>query len=261
MVGGWVGGWVGGLAWEWKCGRSACQWRSSWLSITSDGTTLHCPQRILVLPCRAIWGAVQAARKRHGAGFMPHVVTTAIEHPAVLGTLASYAAQVGGWAPQLGAWLSLLVSLEAGKPGPGTALHLPSITTYALTIRPSTSTRPACSCLMQGLLGSQRRQSMGGAWSALQPLCPVTAPITATPPWQGLLEFTAVPVDCEGLVSVAAVEGALRPATVLLTVMHSNNEVGVGGGAGGVNVGEQQLGARAVHDCEQTPCCMRGGPF
>lgn len=86
---------------------------------------------------RAIWGTVQVARQRHCAdsGFVPHVVTTCIEHPAVLETLAAYAAQ-------------------------------------------------------------------------------------------GLLTYTAVPVDGEGLVSVADVAAALTTDTVLLTVMHSNNEVG-----------------------------------
>ena len=90
-------------------------------------------------PCRAIWGAVAAARQQRAASgsasFVPHVVTTAIEHPAVLECLDSFAAQ-------------------------------------------------------------------------------------------GLLTYTAVPVNGEGLVSPAAVEAAFTDRTVLLTVMHSNNEVG-----------------------------------
>ncbi|KAL4448398.1 hypothetical protein ABPG75_005617 [Micractinium tetrahymenae] len=83
----------------------------------------------------AIWGAVMAARKRHGNGVLPHVVSSCIEHPAVVETLASLAAQ-------------------------------------------------------------------------------------------GLLTHTAVPVNEEGLVSPADVAAAIRPETVLVTVMHSNNEVG-----------------------------------
>jgi cysteine desulfurase/selenocysteine lyase len=43
---------------------------------------------------------------------------------------------------------------------------------------------------------------------------------------QGLLSYTAVPVDGEGLVSPADVEAAFTDSSVLLTVMHSNNEVG-----------------------------------
>ncbi|EFN56195.1 hypothetical protein CHLNCDRAFT_144931 [Chlorella variabilis] len=43
---------------------------------------------------------------------------------------------------------------------------------------------------------------------------------------QGLLEYTLVPVSCEGLVRVADVEAAMTPHTCLLTFMHSNNEVG-----------------------------------
>ncbi|KXZ56275.1 hypothetical protein GPECTOR_1g240 [Gonium pectorale] len=43
---------------------------------------------------------------------------------------------------------------------------------------------------------------------------------------QGLLTYTAVPVDGEGLVSPSDVAAAVTPATVLVTIMHSNNEVG-----------------------------------
>ncbi len=35
-----------------------------------------------------------------------------------------------------------------------------------------------------------------------------------------------MPVDATGSVSAAAVAAAVTPATVLVTVMHSNNEVG-----------------------------------
>lgn len=42
----------------------------------------------------------------------------------------------------------------------------------------------------------------------------------------GLCTFTAVPVSSEGLVSPGAVVAALTPNTVLVSVMHSNNEVG-----------------------------------
>ena len=37
---------------------------------------------------------------------------------------------------------------------------------------------------------------------------------------------TYVPVDGQGLVSVAEIEAALRPDTILITIMHANNEVG-----------------------------------
>ncbi|KAF6265975.1 pyridoxal phosphate-dependent transferase [Scenedesmus sp. NREL 46B-D3] len=42
----------------------------------------------------------------------------------------------------------------------------------------------------------------------------------------GLCTYTAVPVDSQGLVSAADVVAALTPSTVLVSVMHSNNEVG-----------------------------------
>ncbi len=39
-------------------------------------------------------------------------------------------------------------------------------------------------------------------------------------------EITFLPVDEHGLVSVAALEKAIRPDTILITLMHANNEVG-----------------------------------
>jgi cysteine desulfurase len=45
---------------------------------------------------------------------------------------------------------------------------------------------------------------------------------------QGLCSYTAVRVDGEGLVAVGDVEAAMRPETALVTIMHSNNEVGGG---------------------------------
>jgi cysteine desulfurase len=40
------------------------------------------------------------------------------------------------------------------------------------------------------------------------------------------MDVTYVPVDEKGLVSVSAVERAIRAGTVLITIMHANNEVG-----------------------------------
>jgi cysteine desulfurase len=39
-------------------------------------------------------------------------------------------------------------------------------------------------------------------------------------------EVTYLPVDSQGMVSVAAVEAAIKPHTILITIMHANNEVG-----------------------------------
>ncbi|MFZ3131996.1 MAG: cysteine desulfurase NifS [Desulfosporosinus sp.] len=39
-------------------------------------------------------------------------------------------------------------------------------------------------------------------------------------------ELTVVPVDAEGIVSVADIRQAVRPDTILISVMHANNEVG-----------------------------------
>lgn len=43
----------------------------------------------------------------------------------------------------------------------------------------------------------------------------------------GMLTWTAVPVNAQGIVSVSDVEAAIIPGrTVLITIMHSNNEIG-----------------------------------
>ena len=43
---------------------------------------------------------------------------------------------------------------------------------------------------------------------------------------QGFITFTTVEVDCQGVVDPAAVESAMTESTCLISVMHSNNEVG-----------------------------------
>ncbi|KAI3426318.1 hypothetical protein D9Q98_008691 [Chlorella vulgaris] len=83
----------------------------------------------------AVWGTVMSARQRHGPGITPHVVSSCIEHPAIIECLSMLAKQ-------------------------------------------------------------------------------------------SLLTFTLVPVSAEGLVSIDDVARAMQPETVLLTFMHSNNEVG-----------------------------------
>lgn len=40
-------------------------------------------------------------------------------------------------------------------------------------------------------------------------------------------EVTYLPVDAEGLIDLAGLEAAIRPATVLIAVMYANNEIGV----------------------------------
>jgi cysteine desulfurase len=43
---------------------------------------------------------------------------------------------------------------------------------------------------------------------------------------QGICSYALVPVNREGVVSAADVAAAVTPDTVLVTIMHSNNEVG-----------------------------------
>ena len=42
---------------------------------------------------------------------------------------------------------------------------------------------------------------------------------------QGLATYTIVSVDAAGRIDPVAVEAAMTPSTVLVTIMHSNNEV------------------------------------
>lgn len=60
---------------------------------------------------------------------------------------------------------------------------------------------------------------------------------------QGLCTYTAVGVDAAGLVNADVVVAAITPNTVLVTVMHSNNEV---------KAGAAGLAAGARFPCAQT---------
>lgn len=44
--------------------------------------------------------------------------------------------------------------------------------------------------------------------------------------FSGRLSYTEVPVDHEGLITAQQVQQAMTENTVLVTVMHSNNEIG-----------------------------------
>lgn len=66
-------------------------------------------------------------------------------------------------------------------------------------------------------------QSDTNALLVLSHLVPLSLPPDLS---QGLCEYTAVGVDAAGLVSPADVVAALTPNTVLVSIMHSNNEVG-----------------------------------
>ena len=65
----------------------------------------------------------------------------------------------------------------------------------------------------------------------------------------GLVRFTAVPVGGEGVVAVADVAAALCADTVLLTFMHSNNEV-----RGWRSTGWVAL----LHPVMPRPACLHG---
>ena len=72
-------------------------------------------------------------------------------------------------------------------------------------------------------------------------------PLSHLLPWQGLAAYTVVPVDECCRVDPEGVAAAITPSTVLVTIMHSNNEVGAQGevkrepweGEGAVGVGAQ----------------------
>ncbi|KAG2450475.1 hypothetical protein HYH02_004976 [Chlamydomonas schloesseri] len=63
---------------------------------------------------------------------------------------------------------------------------------------------------------------------------------------QGLLSYTLVPVDGEGLVSPEDVAAAVTPATCLVSVMHSNNEVGAVQPVAAIAAAARAAHARAV---------------
>jgi cysteine desulfurase len=138
----------------------------------------------------AIWGTVMAAAAAARASSSqdgskqqqgpPHVVTSAIEHPAITNCLQS------------------LQQLVRAVPR---GMH---------------ARAAGCSARLQAhapLRGCRHRV----------PLC--LRPCVFVAPLQGLCTYTAVPVSAEGLVAPGDVLAALTPSTVLVTIMHSNNEV------------------------------------
>jgi cysteine desulfurase len=131
----------------------------------------------------AIWGTVMA--RRDAVQGLPHVVTSAVEHPAVTKCLQQL--------QQLVSWMDLWAF--CGR--------------RSCCFVPSAGMQDACTAHADAL-----------CWPALlSAASPLLLP-------QGLCEYTAVGVDAAGLVSPADVVAALTPNTVLVSVMHSNNEVG-----------------------------------
>ena len=62
-------------------------------------------------------------------------------------------------------------------------------------------------------------------------------------------EVTILPVADDGSLAVAAVEGALRPDTVLVSLMHANNEIGVIHDIAAIGALCRARGGAAAHRC------------
>jgi len=70
-------------------------------------------------------------------------------------------------------------------------------------------------------------------------------------------KVTYIPVDGQGLVSVANVEAALRPDTILITIMHTNNEVGTVQPIAEIAALAKSRGIRVHTDAAQSPGKIR----
>jgi cysteine desulfurase len=70
-------------------------------------------------------------------------------------------------------------------------------------------------------------------------------------------KVTYIPVDGQGLVSVANVEAALRPDTILITIMHANNEVGAIQPIAEIAALAKSRGIRVHTDAAQSPGKIR----
>ncbi len=66
-------------------------------------------------------------------------------------------------------------------------------------------------------------------------------------------EVTLLPVDAYGLVRVEDVKAALRPTTILVTVMHANNEIGTIQPVGEISAVAHAHGVLVHTDAAQTP--------
>jgi cysteine desulfurase len=70
-------------------------------------------------------------------------------------------------------------------------------------------------------------------------------------------KVTYIPVDGQGLVSVVNVEAALRPDTILITIMHTNNEVGTVQPIAEIAALAKSRGIRVHTDAAQSPGKIR----
>jgi cysteine desulfurase len=68
---------------------------------------------------------------------------------------------------------------------------------------------------------------------------------------------TYIPVDGQGLVRLADLEAALRPDTILITIMHANNEVGTVQPISEISALAQARGIRIHTDAAQSPGKIR----
>ena len=70
-------------------------------------------------------------------------------------------------------------------------------------------------------------------------------------------DVTYIPVDGQGLVHLADLEAVLRPDTILITIMHANNEVGTVQPIAEISALAQSRGIRVHTDAAQSPGKIR----
>jgi cysteine desulfurase len=152
--------------------------------------------------------------------YLDHNATTPL-HPEVLAAMTPYLGERFGNPNSLHAWgRDARQALESSRTAIARALHAPDKDTIVFT----SGGTEADNLALLGVATAQQAKGRHIVVSAVEHHAVLSA--TACLARRGF-EVTHLPVDGEGLLDPEVVRAAIRPDTVLVSLMHGNNETGV----------------------------------
>ena len=152
--------------------------------------------------------------------YLDHNATTAL-HPEVLAAMTPYLAERFGNPNSLHAWgREARQALESSRATIARALHAPDKDSIVFT----SGGTEADNLALLGVAAAQQAEGRHIVVSAVEHHAVLSA--AASLSRQGF-DVTRLPVDGEGLLDPEEVRRAIRPDTILVSLMHGNNETGV----------------------------------